>query len=99
MSGLQKNASLYDIPKVFSDLSGLSMCISKRIKWILKKSHREKFFFCIFLKSTHQVDMKNVVECQKEFFAYFNALETRGVLLTLSCGLTLFQGTNSVGSI
>jgi hypothetical protein len=22
--------------------------------------------------------MKNVVECQKEFFAYFNALETRG---------------------
>ena len=25
--------------------------------------------------------MKNIVECQKEFFAYFNALETRGVLL------------------
>ena len=22
--------------------------------------------------------MKNVVECQKEFFAYFNALETQG---------------------
>ena len=29
-----------------------------------------------FLQSPHQVDMKNVVECWKEFFAYFNALET-----------------------
>jgi hypothetical protein len=28
------------------------------------------------LQSHHQVDMKNVVECQKEFFAYFNALKT-----------------------
>jgi hypothetical protein len=28
------------------------------------------------LQSTHQVDMKNIVECLKEFFAYFNALET-----------------------
>jgi hypothetical protein len=44
----------------------------------LKKSHREKIFFCIFLQSPHQVDMKNVVRCQKDFFAYFNALETRG---------------------
>ena len=34
--------------------------------------------FCIFLKSTHQVGMKTVVECKREFFAYFNALETRG---------------------
>ena len=41
----------------------------------LKKSHREKKN-CIFLQSPHQVDMKNVVECQKEVFAYFNALET-----------------------
>ena len=31
---------------------------------------------CNFLQSHHQVDMKNVVECKKEFFAYFNALET-----------------------
>jgi hypothetical protein len=30
------------------------------------------------LQSTHQVDIKNVEECQKEFFAYFNALETYG---------------------
>ena len=55
------------------------MCISKRIKWILKKSHREIFFFCIFLQSTHQVDMKNDVECPGEFIAYFNALETTSV--------------------
>ena len=32
--------------------------------------------FAHFLQSPHQVDMKNVVECQKEVFAYFNALET-----------------------
>ena len=54
------------------------MCISKRIKWIKKKSHREKKIFCIFFQSPHQVDMKNVVECPREFLAYFNALETRG---------------------
>ena len=53
-----------------------SMCISKRIKWIKKKSHREKKKFCIFFQSPHQVDMKNVVECPREFIAYFNALET-----------------------
>ena len=33
-------------------------------------------FFLHFLQSPHQVDMKNVGECQKEFFAYFNAVET-----------------------
>ena len=53
-----------------------SMCISKRIKWIKKKSHREKIFFCIFFQSPYQVDMKNVVECPREFIAYFDALET-----------------------
>ena len=42
----------------------------------LKKSHREKKFFCIFFQSPHQVDMKNIVECHREFIAYFNGLET-----------------------
>ena len=37
--------------------------------------------FCIFLQSPHLVDMKKVIKCQKEFFAYFNALETRGAKL------------------
>ena len=55
------------------------MCISKRIKWILKKSHREKKNFCIFFQSTHHVDMKNGVECYKDFFCYFNALKTNCV--------------------
>ena len=50
----------------------------------LKKSHCEIIIFCIFLQSTHQVDMKNIVECQKEFFAYFNALETYSVLVFYS---------------
>ena len=52
------------------------MCISKRIKWIKKKATVKKKFFCIFFQSTHQVDMKNIVECPREFIAYFNALET-----------------------
>ena len=53
-----------------------SMCISKRIKWIKKNSHREKKIFCIFFQSPHQVGMKNIVKCPREFIAYFNALET-----------------------
>ena len=40
------------------------------------KSHRENSISFIFLESPHQVDMKNIVECEKEFFDYFNALET-----------------------
>ena len=47
------------------------------------KSHREKKFFLIFLQSIHQVDMKNVVKCYKDFFGYFNALKThseRGII-------------------
>ena len=58
---------------MFSDLSGQSMCISKRIMWIISKSHRE-IFFCIFLQSPHQVDMKNVVKCYKD---YSNTLESQ----------------------
>ena len=42
------------------------MFISKRIKWILKKATLKKKF-CI-------------VECYKDFFGYFNALETHGAL-------------------
>ena len=40
------------------------------------KSHRENSISCIFLESPHQVDMKNVVKCYKDFFGYFNALKT-----------------------
>ena len=40
------------------------------------KSHRENSISCRFLESPHQVDMKNVVQCYKHFFGYFNALET-----------------------
>ena len=35
-------------PKSIFSFIRPSMCISKRIKWIKKKSHREKIFFCIF---------------------------------------------------
>ena len=40
------------------------------------------FFFLFFLHiflSTHQAGMKNVVECYKDFFGYFNAPETNSV--------------------
>ena len=43
-------------------------------KWIKKKTPWKKNLH--FLQSPHQVDLKNMVECKKEFFAYFNALET-----------------------
>ena len=44
------------------------------IKWIKKKPLEN--FLLHFFQSFHQVDMKNVDECLREFFAYFNALET-----------------------
>ena len=34
--------------------------------------------FFIFFQSNQQVGMKNIVKCYKEFFGYFNALETNG---------------------
>ena len=40
------------------------------------KSHRENSISFIFLESSHQVDMKNVVKSSKHFFGYFNTLET-----------------------
>ena len=43
--------------------------LKKRPPW-------KKIFFCIFFQSTHQVGMKNVLKCYKDFFGYFNALET-----------------------
>ena len=55
----------------------LKMCISKRIKRILKKKPPWKnFFLHFFFQYPHHVDIKNVVECPREFIAYFNALET-----------------------
>ena len=47
------------------------------------KSHRENSIFFIFLESPHQVDMKNVVKCYKQFFCYCNALKTHSDLLLL----------------
>ena len=32
---------------------------------------------CKFLQSIHQVDIKNVVKCWKDFFCYSNTLETQ----------------------
>jgi hypothetical protein len=48
------------------------MCISKQIKWIKKKAI--VIFFAYVCN--YKIYMKNVVECWKEFFAYFNAVET-----------------------
>ena len=38
------------------------------------KSHRENSISLIFLESSHQVDMKNVVKCCKYFLLYFTNL-------------------------
>ena len=40
------------------------------------KSHHEKLISFIFLKSPHQVNMKNVVKYSKHFWGYFDILET-----------------------
>ena len=50
--------------------------------WIKKAT--AKIFFCIFFQSPHEVDMKNVVECPREFIAYFNALEAPRKLQEIS---------------
>ena len=41
------------------------------------KKKYSKNIFCFFFQSSHHVVMKNMVECLREFFAYFNALEAR----------------------
>ena len=40
------------------------------------KSHRENSISCIFLESPHQVDMKSIVKCWKDFLWYFATLKT-----------------------
>ena len=49
----------------------------------LKKRPPWKKKFCIFFQSTHQVGVKNVVKCYKDFFGYFNALKTHSVIAYL----------------
>ena len=51
------------------------------------KSHRENSISFIFLESPHQVEMKNVVKCYKDFFGYLNALKTH-------CDLSIYAGSN-----
>ena len=45
----------------------------------MKKKKKLLFFF----QSTHQVGMKNVVKCYKDFFGYFNALKTHSAPLSI----------------
>ena len=47
------------------------------------KSHSGNSISSIFLESPHQVDMKNVVKSSKQFFGYFNTLETHSEILQL----------------
>ena len=71
MTHKKPNAQIVNIiSHKYSDLSGLS----KTDKKDFKKSQRESFFFL----QIFAIHMKNVIECWKEFFAYFNALETQG---------------------
>jgi hypothetical protein len=45
------------------------------------KSHRENSISFLFLESSHQVDVKNIVKFSKHFFGYFNNLETHSDLV------------------
>ena len=47
------------------------------------RSHHENSISFIVLESTHQVDMKNVVKCWKDFLPYFTTLETYRVSVIL----------------
>ena len=40
------------------------------------KSHRENSISSMFLESTDQVDMQNVLKCWEDFLSYFTTLET-----------------------
>ena len=60
----------------------------KAVKVDLKKKPPGKRHFLQIFQSTHQVDMKNVVECYKDFFGYFNALETHS---DICCFRNLFN--------
>ena len=53
------------------------------------KSHRENSISFIFLESPHQLGMKNVVKCYKDFFGYFNALKTHCETADFCCSLTV----------
>ena len=44
------------------------------------KVHYLKKQSWFFLQSIQEIDIKNIVGCWKEFFAYFNALETHSDL-------------------
>ena len=57
------------------------------------KSHRENSISFIFLESPHQVDMKNVVKCWKDFLSYFITLETYRVTFVL-CIVSFFKNTS-----
>ena len=45
------------------------------------KSHCENSISSIFLESPHQVDVKNIVKCWKDFLCYFTTLETYRVCI------------------
>ena len=53
------------------------------------KSYRGNLISFIFLEFPNQVDMKNVVKCQKHYFGYFNALKTHGGMGSSIVDLTL----------
>ena len=59
------------------------------LNWLCYFAGSSKREFCensisfIFLKSPHQVDMKNVVKSFKHFFGYFNILETHSVVCSV----------------
>ena len=56
------------------------------------KNHHRISISCIFLQFPHQVDVKNVVKCWKDFLSYFTTLETYRVISHIK--LVIFLITN-----
>ena len=58
------------------------------------KSHRENSISCIFLESPHQVDIKSIVKCWKDFLWYFTTLKTYRVLCTYICSSSILRSSH-----
>ena len=55
------------------------------------KSHREISISYIFLQSPHQVEMKNIVKCYKDFLGYSNTLHTVQYAVPISLIFKLYR--------
>ena len=80
MTEIEFSLWLFELPAKFYSQFSPSGSIFLPCLSLPSKSHRENPISFIFLESSHQVDMKNVIKSSKHFFGYFNTLETHSEL-------------------